>query len=324
MQQDLAHLEASRSETWRVAITGGTGLIGTHLRHLLNTGGHEAEAVPRKPTGGLSWSVDGGIGDPAPWNRLTAVVHLAGENINQRWNSKAKRRIMESRRDGTRRLCDDLAALDEPPETLVCASAVGYYGDAHEPVTEDAGRGEGFLADVVEAWEAAADPARDAGIRVVHGRNGIVLSRNGGALPPLLRVTKLGLGGPIAGGERPWPWVHIDDVAYAIHHAIATPGIEGPMNIVSPGIVAQKEFQKVLGRVLSRPSFMPLPAFQVKLMFGQMGEELFLMGQHAVPKKLEDHGFHFAHPGLEDALRIALGKPRDGPQAPSGGVATSA
>ncbi len=304
MTNDLSHSTAPQN----VAITGASGLLGSHLGHLLETQGHTVHRVPRSHDG-LAWHPDIGIPDPAAWDGLDAVVHLAGEVIAQRWTSTTQQRIWNSRVPATRRLCEGLAALDEPPKTLLSASAIGYYGDHPEPVDETGPRGDGFLAELVEAWEAAADPARDAGIRVVHPRTGIVLSAEGGALPPLLRVAKLGAGGPIAGGQQWWPWIHIDDEIYAMQHLLAS-DITGPVNLVSPGIVRQKEFAQVLGKVLKRPSFAPLPKAAVAVMFGQMGKELFEYGQQLRPTVLEKSGFKFAHPDLEEAFRFELGKPR--------------
>ncbi len=303
MTNDLSHTAAPQT----VAITGASGLLGSHLGHFLETQGHTVHRVPRAK-GGLAWDPESGIPEPSAWNGLDAVVHLAGEVIAQRWTTTTQQRIWNSRVPATRRLCEGLAALDEPPKTLVSASAVGYYGDHPEPTDETGPRGDGFLAELVAAWEAAADPARDAGIRVVHPRTSIVLSREGGALPPLLRVAKLGAGGPIAGGRQWWPWIHIDDEIYALQHLIAN-DIEGPVNLVSPGIVRQKEFAQVLGKVLRRPSIAPLPKAAVAVMFGKMGKELFEYGQQLRPGVLEKTGFEFAHPDLEEAFRFELGRP---------------
>ncbi len=305
MTHDLSHTATPQ----HVAITGASGLLGSHLTSLLKTQGHTVTGVPRGSTSasGPSWHPDHGIDDPAPWNGLDAVVHLAGETIAQRWTTTTKQRIWNSRVPATRRLCEGLAGLDEPPKTLVSASAIGYYGDHPGPVDETGPMGDGFLAELVDQWEAAADPARDAGIRVVHPRTGIVLSAEGGALPPLLRVAKLGAGGPIAGGQQWWPWIHIDDEIYAMQHLLAN-DIKGPVNMVAPGLVRQKDFAKTLGKVLHRPSFAPLPKPAVRLMFGEMGKELFEFGQQLSPSVLQKTGYKFAHPGLEEALRFELGR----------------
>ncbi len=311
MTNDLSH----RIKPQKVAITGASGLLGNHLQNVLQTQGHTVEPVPRLQKVPLDhegpvWDPAVGIPEPRPWNGFDAVVHLAGETISQRWTASTQKRIWDSRVPATRRLCEALAALDQPPKTLLSASAVGYYGDHPEPVDESGPRGGGFLAELVEAWEAAADPARDAGIRVVHPRTGIVLSKDGGAFPPLLRVAKLGAGGPIAGGKQWWPWIHIDDEIYAMLHLLDK-DIQGPVNMVSPGIVTQKEFAKVLGHVVHRPSIAPLPHAAVGVMFGQMGHELFELGQHLKPGVLERTGYQFAHPNLEEALRFELGLPAE-------------
>lgn len=285
-----------------IAITGASGLIGSHLSSRLAQAGCAVLPVRRSGTSGLQWRPDEGM--HGEWAGAEAVVHLAGATIGKRWTPKRRRLILESRIPATRRFCDDLAALDEPPGMLVCASAVGYYGDRPEPVDETSGPGEGFLADVCEQWEAAADPARDAGIPVAHIRSGVVLSGRGGALVPLRRLAKAGLAGPIGGGRQWFSWIHIDDEVRAIEHIIAH-RITGPVNLVSPGIVQQKDFAKALGKAFRRPAIAPMPGFMMQLMFGQMGKELFLWGQHAVPKKLEASGFRFEHPEVVGALQAA-------------------
>ncbi len=294
-----------------IAITGSHGLIGGQLSTYLGTRGHTVRPVQRAHGGSnegeLLWHPEDGLVAPSRWAGLDAVVHLAGETIAQRWTSGAKKRIWNSRVPATKRLCEGLAALDEPPKALVSASAIGYYGDNNEPIDETAPRGDGFLAELVEAWEQATQPAKDAGIRVTHPRTGIVLSGRGGALVPLLRVAKLGAGGPITGGKQWFPWVHIDDEVYAIEHLLAN-DVHGPANVVAPGIVQQRDFAKALGRVIRRPSIAPLPKLAVRTMFGQMGKELFEYGQHLEPSVLQETGYRFAHPELEAALRFELGR----------------
>ncbi len=307
-----ADLARPPTEPQRIAITGASGLLGGHLSTYLTTRGHNVRPVlrgrPASDEHDLLWDAAKGLQAPSRWNGLDTVVHLAGETIAQRWTEAAKKRIWESRVPATKRLCEGLTALDEPPKTLVSASAIGYYGDNNDPIDETAPRGDGFLAELVEAWEDATQAAQDAGIRVAHPRTGIVLSSNGGALPPLLRVAKLGAGGPIAGGKQWFPWVHIDDEVYAIEH-LATHDVHGAANVVAPGIVQQKDFAKALGRVIRRPSFAPLPKPAVRAMFGEMGKELFEFGQRLRPTVLERTGFQFTHPDLEAALRHELGRP---------------
>lgn len=292
----------------RIAVTGGTGLIGTRLREMLAADGHHVAAVPRTGAG-LAWLPAEGIPEPAAWEGLDAVVHLAGEPMDKRWTPARRQRMWDSRVPATQRLCEDLAALDAPPKVLVSASAVGYYGDHPEQVDESGDKGEGFLAELVEAWEDAAHPAAQAGIRVVHPRTGIVLSSRGGALKRMLLPAKLGLGGPIAGGRQWFPWIHLDDEARGIRHLIEH-DLSGPVNMVSPGIVRQKEFMRALGRVLKRPAVAPLPALAIQAMFGQMGKEFLVWGQRARPGVLERTGFRFGHPEIEEALRSVLARQR--------------
>jgi uncharacterized protein (TIGR01777 family) len=233
-------------------------------------------------------------------------VHLAGETIGQRWTSATKQRVLESRVEGTRVIAEAVAALDPAP-VLLCASAIGYYGNrGDEIVTESSPRGSGFLADVVEAWEQAARPARDAGARVAHLRQGIVLSRDGGALQRLLTPFKLGVGGRVGSGRQWWSWVGLDDVVGAYRFALETE-LEGPVNVTSPNPATNAEFVKAVGRALGRPAVLPLPSFAVSAAFGQMGREMLLEGQRVLPERLTQAGFTFAHPALDEALAAALG-----------------
>ncbi len=288
----------------RIAITGGTGLLGTRLQQHL--GDHEVH-IARRSGDGLRWDPEKGLIDPAAWERFDAVIHLAGETIGQRWSPAVRSRIMTSRAAGTRNLVNGLIGLKAPPRVLISASAVGWYGDAGDrDCSEDAPHGEGFLADVVAAWEAAAAPAREAGMRVVHPRTGIVLG-DGGALQRMLPPFKFGLGGPMGSGKQWFPWIHIDDWCRAIIHLLVAGS--GPVNLVSPGLCRQGEFAKALGTVLRRPAFMPLPGFMVQLMFGEMGRQLLLWGQHAAPHRLEHAGFHFEYTDAEAALRDVLDRP---------------
>ena len=237
-----------------------------------------------------------------------AIVHLAGESIAKgRWTASKKRKILESRVRSTRLLAESLAKLQRKPSSFVVASAVGYYGDRpEEELDESSSSGEGFLADVCRQWEASAAPAREAGIRTVHTRFGMVLSPEGGALKPLLRVTRLGMGGPIGSGHQIWSWIEQWDAARALAHVLTTPALEGPVNIVAPNPLPQREFAATLGRVLGRPAFMPLPAFAARLAVGQMADELLLPSQQVRPAKLEATGFRFQFAELEPALRDML------------------
>jgi hypothetical protein len=237
----------------------------------------------------------------------SAAVHLAGEPVTGRWTSAKKARILGSRLHGTQLLSSTLAGLKPPPAVLVCASAVGFYGDrGSETLDEESNQGSGFLPQVVRAWEAAAGPARAAGIRVVHLRFGIVLSRRGGSLPRMLLPFHLGLGGPVGSGSQFISWVALDDAVRAIMHAIEKNRLAGPVNVVSPNSVTSREFARTLGRVLRRPAFCRIPACMIRLILGEMGRELLLSSIRAVPARLLASDFIFRYLALEGALRHML------------------
>ena len=295
-----------------IAVTGASGLIGRALCAFLESGGHEVRRVVRHAPGPgeVQWDPDAGTIDAAALTGVTAAVHLAGENISGgRWTAARKRKIEDSRVRGTNLFASTLAGLPVRPAVLVSASAVGYYGtEPAPPHDEHSPPGDDFLAHVCKAWEDAAQPARDAGIRVVHPRFGVVLSPAGGALGKMLTPFSMGAGGKIGKGTQPMSWVAIDDAVYAIHHALATPAIGGPVNVVAPGVVTNAEFTKTLGHVLGRPTIVPLPGPIVKLLFGELGDTLLLHGQEVRPRALLESGFRFAHASLEDALRHVLGR----------------
>jgi len=311
--RDTAWHEKYRGPQMKVAVTGATGLVGSALLPFLESGGHTAVPLRR----GI-----GGSGDNPSWDPTTgqlsagalegvdSVVHLAGENIAAvRWSDTQKARIRDSRVEGTRRLCEELSRLDHPPKTLVVASAIGFYGDrGDERLTEASGPGAGFLPDVCEAWEVAADSARAAGIRVVHLRVGIVLTPAGGALKQMLLPFTMGVGGVIGSGRQFMSWVSLDDVLASVLHALVTASLEGPVNVVAPQAVSNAEFTKTLGRVLRRPTIFPLPAFMARLVFGEMADGLLLSSTRVTPARLQETGFSFGYPGLEDALRHVLGR----------------
>ena len=239
-----------------------------------------------------------------------AVVHLAGESIAAgRWTKKKKQRIRDSRVTGTRLLAKALANVEQRPQVLVCASAIGYYGDrGDEVLDEQSAAGDSFLADVCQEWEAAADPARDNGIRVVHLRFGIILSRKGGALQKMLLPFWLGAGGVVGSGKQYWSWVSLDDVVGSIEYAMSDETLSGPVNCVAPDPPTNREFTKTLGEVLHRPTVLPVPALGAKLLLGQMAKELLLASTRVVPKKLQAAGYQFKFADLDAALRHALGK----------------
>lgn len=295
----------------RVLVTGSTGLIGSALRTRLEQGGHSVARLvrSREATGedAFFWDPFRGELDEVAFAGVDAVVHLAGETIAGRWTDDKKRRIRESRIASTRVLSEAIAGAEQRPAVFVCASAVGVYGDRGDAeLTEESPPGDGFLAGVVVEWEAATEPAARAGVRVVNVRSGEVLSREGGPLAALLMPFRLGLGGPLGGGRQYTSWISIDDEVAAIEHALTTDGLQGPVNLVAPNPVTNREFAKTLGRVLRRPAILPTPLAPLKLVYGsEFVEEVLLFSIRALPAKLEASGFRFEHPEIEPAL-VAL------------------
>lgn len=292
----------------KIALTGSSGLIGTALSPALAAAGHElVHLVRRGPTGPgkALWDIGAGAIDEEALQDVEAIVHLAGENIGRRWSDAVRQRVLDSRVEGTRLIAETAARLPRRPVVL-CASAIGFYGlRGDEVVDESSPRGTGFLADVVEAWEAAAEPARAAGLRTVHLRQGIVLSKHGGALHRMLLPFKFGAGGRVGSGRQWWSWVSLDDAVAAYRFALEQP-LEGPVNVTAPGAVTNADFAKALGRALHRPARFPLPSFAAKAAFGQMGEEMLLGGQRVAPTKLQEAGFTFGQPEIDAGLASAL------------------
>lgn len=288
----------------KIAVTGSTGLVGSALLPFLKDAGHEVFPL-RRPT---HWDPEKGTIDPVAFNGVEAVVHLAGENIaTGRWTASKKARIRDSRVRGTKLISDSLAKLDNPPNVLLSMSAVGYYGNrGDEVLREESGPGQGFLADVCRQWEAATDSATRKGIRVVHPRTGLVLSRKGGALEKIILPFKFGVGGKIGSGKQYWSWITLDDLCAAILHCIQAGGLHGPVNTVSPTPVTNLEFTRILGRVLSRPTIFPLPAFAARIALGEMADELLLASTRVEPAKLHASRFGFRHRELETALRYLI------------------
>lgn len=267
--------------------------------------GRDASANPPD----VRWSVPHGQLNAAPLEGLDAVVHLAGEPIIGKWTYDKKQAIRDSRVDGTRLLASTLAGLRRKPSVLISASAVGYYGDRGDQILDESSLpGEGFLAGVCRAWEDAAQPAADAGIRVVNPRLGIVLSRDGGALKQMLPPFLLGVGGPLGRGSHWMSWVSLDDVIGAILHLIETPSVSGPVNLVAPNPVTNKRFTRTLASVLRRPAVLPMPRFAARLAFGQLADEVLFASQRVLPSVLERSGFRFEHPEIEQAMRAVLKK----------------
>lgn len=289
----------------RIAVTGASGLIGSALLPELRAAGHDVLTLVRHaPTGSdeVGWDPNAGTIDEAGFTGVDAFVHLAGFNLGTRWTDAKKRAILESRVAGTRLVAETAARLSPRPVALVCASAIGFYGERGDDVlTETEPHGDGFLAEVVEAWEAAAEPARDAGIRVVSLRQGLVLTRDGGALGRLLTPFRFGLGGPVGSGRQWWSWVALEDVVRAYLHVLERP-LAGPLNVTAPEPTRNRDFVKALGHALHRPALAPFPAFAVKAVLGEMGRELLLTSQCVVPASLAADGFEFRQPALTGAL----------------------
>jgi uncharacterized protein (TIGR01777 family) len=296
----------------RVAITGATGFIGSALAAFLTTGGHQVSRLVRggRAAGSdIAWDPARGEIEREKLEGVDAVVHLAGEPVSERWTAAHKRGILESRVQGTRLVAETIASLARPPRLLVSASAVGIYGDGGDQVLAEAGpHGSDFLAGVAEAWEAAADPARAAGVRVVHPRFGVVLSPRGGALKALLPPFQMGGGGKLGNGKQWMSWIALDDAIGALHHLLLTDTLVGPVNVTAPSPATNAEFSKTLGHVLGRPAAITVPRLALKAMFGEMAEVMLLRGQRAIPRRLTESGFTFRHPTLEGALRFELGK----------------
>jgi uncharacterized protein len=295
-----------------ILVSGSTGLLGSALVPALRNEGHQVRRLTRSGDSSedaVQWDPSAGTIDADRLESVDAVVHLAGENIVGRWTSAKKARIRDSRVQGTRLLAETIASLSAPPSVMLSASASGYYGDrGNELLTEESAPGSNFLAGVCQEWEAAADPAREAGVRVVHPRFGIVLSTEGGALGTTLPIFKLGGGGRIGSGRQYWSWISIDDVVGAIIHALTTDSLEGPVNVTISDPPTNAEYTKTLGHVLGRPTVFPLPAPAARLALGQVADELLLASQRIEPARLKESGYSYRYPELEGALRHLLGR----------------
>ena len=288
----------------KILVTGSSGLVGSALCPLLIEAGHDVIRLKRP----AQWVPERSILDSSAISGADAIVHLAGENIaSRRWTEAQKRRIRDSRVKGTTLIAETIARMEQRPQILVSASAIGYYGDrGAEVLTEDSGPGSGFLADVCREWEAATEPAARKAVRVVRLRTGLVLSSKGGAMAKMLPPFKLGLGGPIGSGHQYWSWISLADVCGAIIHCIRTPDLRGPVNLVSPAPVTNREFTKTLGRVLGRPTIFPLPAIAARLILGEMADALLLASARVEPTRLLATQFTFKHRELESTLRELL------------------
>ncbi len=294
-----------------ILITGATGLIGSVLIPLLKRDGHEVVTLTRrKPQGPQErqWDPEAAALAPAVLDGIETIIHLAGENIGEgRWSLEKKRRIRESRVHGTRIMAEASAASSGRVRTFIGASAIGYYGDrGTEELTETSAVGSGFLPEVCQAWEAAAEPARRAGLRVAHLRLGVILSGQGGALAKMLFPFKMGVGGVVGSGAQYWSWLTVVEAAHIFRFVMNTESLSGPINAVSPQAVTNREFTKALGSVLHRPTIFPLPAFVAKLALGEMAQDLILASTRVVPQRLAAAGYPFIHRELEAGLRAAL------------------
>ncbi len=304
--------QASTDRLLRIAVTGSTGLVGSSLCKTLHKQGRDVRPIVRRSTGQaneIRWDTAKQTFDRDALAHCDAVVHLAGENIMGRWTDEKKQRVRDSRVESTRALASTLAGLTNGPRTFVVASAIGFYGDTgqSDARTEDDAPGTGFLADVCTQWEVAAKQARDAGIRVVHVRIGIVLSPKGGALKQMLLPFKLGLGGPIGDGKQWMSWISLHDLVRVLTYCIDTPAITGPVNAVAPTPATNRQFTKSLGRVLHRPTLLPVPSFAPRLLFGRECADALVLGSiRVLPKRLIDSGFSFDFNDLDQAIHHEL------------------
>ncbi|SFX55610.1 hypothetical protein SAMN04487866_11181 [Thermoactinomyces sp. DSM 45891] len=299
----------------KIAITGCTGLIGTELtKYFKSQGDHVVEIIRVKKEDGkrstVYWNPDQGVVETDKLEGCDVLIHLAGENISsRRWDDKQKERILMSRTRGTTVLCHALSRLKQPPKVLLSASAIGYYGNhpASIILNEQSTKSNDFLAKVISEWESATQSAKEAGIRVVHMRFGIVLSEKGGALAKMLLPFRLGMGGRIGDGKQIMSWIALEEIPLIVQFLIKQESITGPVNIVSPYSVSNQEFTSMLGKVLHRPTILPLPAFVLRVLFGEMADSLLIKGSKVIPRKLQESGYSFAYPDLHNAFTRIFG-----------------
>jgi uncharacterized protein (TIGR01777 family) len=296
-------------DSGRILVSGSSGPIGSALQPSLKAQGFTVTRLVRASATGsdqIVWDPSRTL-SPEIVSGFHAIIHLAGESIVGRWTDAKKRRILESRAQGTGHLAEAAAKASQPPRVFISASAIGFYGNrGDEILREDSSSGEGFAAEICRQWEGATQPAAQAGIRTVQMRIGVVMSADGGALPAMLTPFRLGIGGRLGNGRQWWTWVSVRDVVGAIQHVLNHDALSGPVNTVAPNPVTNAEFTRILASVLHRPAIFPMPAFAVRLIFGEMGEELFLGSQRVEPAKLAATGYRFQHPDLRNALKEIL------------------
>lgn len=322
LEQDLTRTRREPLSPMRIAITGATGSIGTTLAPMLTTAGHQVVPISRQRLeGGIQWDPLDGVLNGAALEGVDAVIHLAGANLaDGRWTDDRKALLRESRLVPTALLARTLAGLSAKPRVLISASAVGIYGDRGDEILDERSEpGEDFLAELGVAWERAADPARDAGIRVVHPRMGIVLTPSDGALAKMLTPFRLGAGGTLGSGRQWMSWIALDDVLGSYWRMLGDERLSGPVHVTAPDPIRNADFTKVLAGVLNRPAIIPVPEIALRAMFGEMADATVLASQRAVPRELERVGHHFEYPALEGALRHLLGRTANGePRTASG------
>ena len=321
-RRDLALHRQYNSEgrSLTVAVSGTSGLVGSQLVPFLTTGGHTVKRLVRsRPVGRdeVLWDPQSGAVEAEKLEGIDAVIHLAAESVFGLWTPAKKKRIYSSRADGTRLLAEALAGLEDPPDTLITASAIGYYGDhGTDVVTEESDpRNAGFLSEVCEAWEAATKPAAAAGIRTAQARIGVILSPAGGALRFMLPAFWLGLGGRVGARDQYFPWIALDDVIGGLYHTLWTDTLEGPVNLTAPNPARMADYTRTLGHVLHRPAVLNVPGSIVRSLAGEVADEMALKSARVVPQKLEESGYDFGYGALDRALRHLLGRVEDADSA---------
>ena len=296
----------------RYAVTGSTGLIGEALIASLTADGHQVQRLTRDAGAArgddVHWDISAGAIEADKLEGVDVVVHLAGEPIGAaRWTEATKRRIRDSREQGTGLLARTLAGLEQPPRVLLSGSAVGFYGDrGDEILTEESGVGDDFLAEVCDAWERAAQPAIDAGIRTIHPRTGVVIAEQGPLIEKIDLPFRLGVGGRVGHGRQYVPWISLEDEVRALRFLAEHPELSGPVNLVGPEPVTNRELTKALGQVLRRPTVLPIPPVAIRLLYGEMGVTLATVSNRVLPARLLEAGFTFTHTTLVAALEAVL------------------